>query len=153
MHLELLSNLRIKGNFVTTFIPNRCTDILATCDGGVIKLIQDEFHKKLSLELETHYDEMNGTDYLSKKKLRFFIIKTMNEAITLVQTEIVQKIARRCGSLFCLKKNLKDQFSNVKLRGYTEGLPIQVNGKKTWVYKNVFSEFDEEKSENTRKSW
>ena len=49
---EFLTKLHTRGNFVTLFYPNQCTDILATCDGGLIKQIQDKFHKRFGVAME-----------------------------------------------------------------------------------------------------
>ena len=117
--VDFLTDLKVKGNFITIFYPNRCTDILATCDGGLIKGLQDEFKKHVNRELEEHFDIMTGTDPISRKLQRSFIMKHYNNGIEKVTTEMVQRIAMRCEALFELKPSLEEQFSKVKFRGYT----------------------------------
>ena len=76
--LEFLTKLKVNGNIITMFYPNKCTDILATCDGGLIKQLQDDFHRKVNIELEENYDKMTETDNISKKIKRDFIMSTYN---------------------------------------------------------------------------
>ena len=150
---EFLTTLKTRGNMITMFYPNRCTDILATCDGGLIKLLQDRFKRKVDQMLENHYDKMTGTDYVSKKIQRRFIMSTMNEAIKTISTSNVQSIARRCGALFDLKPSLEEQFNQVKLRGYTvKGTEEKAVGG-VFQYRNVFEGINEEKSKKLRNAW
>ena len=103
------------------FYPNKCTNILATCDGGLIRQLQMDFRKKVERELEDFFDEMTGSDILSTKIQREFIMKTYNKSIESISTEAVKSVALRCGAMFELNDSLEKQFSGVKLRGYTEG--------------------------------
>ena len=151
--LEFLTKLKTKGNIITMFYPNKSTDILATCDGGLIKMLQDDFHRKVSIELEEHYDKMTGNDNISRKVQRDFIMRTYNKSIETIKTEMIRKIAMRVGATFRLQKSLEDQFSYVKLWGYTEaGAEEKVIGG-TSRYKNVFAGHDERKSRETRRQW
>ena len=135
------------------FYPNRCTDILATCDGGIIKQLQDDFHKKVGVELEEHYERMTATDTISRKVQPDFIMRTYNKSIKRITTEQIQNVAVRCGAIFELDDSLEKQFSKVKLRGYTEeGVKERVVGG-TAEYKNVFDGYDGTKSVQVRKEW
>ena len=150
---DFLTKLKVRGNIITMFYPNRCTDILATCDGGLIKTVQDRFKVEVARMLEDHFDQMTGNDPISKRIQRDFILKTMNEAVSVISTEDVRKIAKRCGAIFELHPSLEQQFNGVKLRGYTvEGIE-QVSSTGVFQYRNVFEGFDEEKSVKMRKEW
>ena len=150
---EFLTNLKVKGNIITMFYPNRCTDILATCDGGLIKQLQGFFKQGVEKELEDHFDQMTGTDTISRKIQRDFILDSMNTAIEKITTEGVTSIAERCGAVFDLCASLEKQFHKVKLRGYTVDGVEEKLADGTFRYKNIFEGFDEAKSTEERKLW
>ena len=77
---EFLTDMKVKGNFITMFYPNRCTDILATCDGGLIKLLQGDFKKDIERELEEHFDKLTSTNHISCRIQRDFILRTYRDA-------------------------------------------------------------------------
>jgi len=144
---------KVKGIFIALFYPNKCTDILATCDGGLIKNLQDDFRRKVDRELEEHFDAMTGTDSISRRVKRDFILRTYNKSIEVVSTERVRRIALRCGALFSLDSSLEKQFENVKLRGFTVSEPEEKCEAGQFQYRNVFEGFDDEKSAKARKIW
>ena len=150
---EFLTTLKTRGNIITMFYPNRCTDILATCDGGLIKSIQDHFKSQVDEMLETYYDQLTGSDTLSKRIQRNLVMSSMNEAISEITTVTVQKVARRCGALFDLHRSLEEQFRGVKLRGYTVGGAEEVRLDEQYNYRNVFEGVGEENSVEVRRSW
>ena len=116
---EFLRKIKTRGNIITMFYPNRCTDILATCDGGLIKSLKDRFRVRVNRELEDHFDTMTSSDSVAMKVQRDFILRNYNECITTITTADVRKVAKRCGALFDPKPSLEQQFSGVRLRGYT----------------------------------
>ena len=150
---EFLTTLKAKGNIITMFYPNKCTDILATCDGGLIKTIQDRFRKNVEVMLENHFDRMMATDALSRKIQRDFILKTMNDAIATVTTESVRKAATKCGALFDLRPSLEEQFKGACLRGYTVDGAGEAISVDSFRYKNIFEGADVTKSVELRKLW
>ena len=150
---DFLTDLKVKGNFIVLFYPNKCTDILATCDGGLIKNLQDDFRRKVDRELEEHFDTMTGSDTISRRVQRDFIIKTYNRSIEVISTERVRRIALRGGALFSLSSSLEKQFENVKLRGFTVDESEEKQEARQFRYRNVFEGLDDEKSEEARKLW
>ena len=135
------------------FYPNRCTDILATCDGGLIKTIQMKFRARVEGMLESYYDQLTSSDTLSRKIQRDLIMSTMNEAIEEITTENVRKVARRCGALFDLNDSLAEQYSGVKLRGFTVKGAEEVKIDGDFKYRNVFEGEGTETSVELRKKW
>ena len=135
------------------FYPNRCTDILATCDGGLIKQLQTFFKQGVDKELEDHFDQMTGTDTISRKIQRDFIMDSMNTAIEKISTAGVRSIAERCGAVFEFCASLEQQFHKVKLLGYSVDGVEEKLADGTFRYKNIFEGFDEAKSTEERKLW
>ena len=76
----------------------------------------------------------------------------MDKAICVINTDVVRKIARRCGALFELENSLEEQFKGVKLRGFTDGSVIK-DGQKLFNYKNVFAGVSADRSHDLRKEW
>ena len=76
----------------------------------------------------------------------------MNKAIRVINTAAVRKIAKRCGALFELENSLQEEFKDVKLRGFTSGSVVN-NGRKEFIYKNVFEGESPEESQGLRKNW